>query len=70
MLQRIVLYSTLGVLLNTLAITFDTWSFWCVVGLFWASDQISRLELIDELNQELKAIRRRYNKDSNDNNNT
>ena len=74
MLQRIVLYSTLAVLLNALAITFESWAFWCVIGLFWASEQLSRMELVEQLNLELEALRRRNNnndsKDSNDNNNT
>jgi hypothetical protein len=73
MLQRIALYSTLAVLLNALAITFESWAFWCVIGLFWACEQLSRMELVEQLNQELEALRRRNNnnndsKDSNDNN--
>jgi hypothetical protein len=44
MLQRLVLYSTLGVLANALGHTWDSWQFWCLLGLFWAADQLARTE--------------------------
>jgi hypothetical protein len=44
MLQRIVLYATLGYLLDSLAIGFEHWGFWCVLGLFWASEVLARKE--------------------------
>ena len=47
MLTRIVLYSTLGTLLHALGHGWDTTEFWCVLALFWASDQLSRIELAD-----------------------
>ena len=65
MWTRIVLYTALGYVLDTLGAHWDTWGFWCIVGLFWACEQHTRLTLIDELNQELEAMRKRY-KDSND----
>jgi hypothetical protein len=68
MLQRIVLYATLGYLLDTLEVGFMHWGFWCVLGLFWASEQITRRELIEQLNEELKAMRRANGVDSTDNN--
>ena len=63
MLQRIVLYATLGYLLDALAIGFTHWGFWCVLALFWASEHMTRSELIEQLNQELQAMRKR--KDNN-----
>lgn len=44
MIQRIALYATLGMLLNALGHTWDSWEFWCVLGLFWACDLIARRE--------------------------
>ena len=58
MLQRIVLYATLGYLLDALAIGFDHWGFWSVLALFWASEHMTRRELIEQLNEELRAMRK------------
>ena len=41
-MTRLVLYATLGSLLSALGHEWDTWQFWCVAGLFWASDLLSR----------------------------
>ena len=56
MLTRIVLYSTLGTLLNVLGHSWDTTEFWCVLALFWASDQLTRIELA---NSQLAEQKRR-----------
>ena len=45
MLTRIALYSTLGYLISLLGHGWDTTEFWCVLALFWASDQLTRIEL-------------------------
>ena len=42
---RVILYSTLGYLLSVLGHGWDTTEFWCVLALFWASDQLTRIEL-------------------------
>ena len=63
MLQRIVLYATLGYLLDALAIGFTHWGFWCVLALFWATEHMTRRELIEQLNEELAEMRKR--KDNN-----
>jgi hypothetical protein len=68
MLQRLVLYATLGYLLDTLEVGFMHWGFWCILALFWASEQITRRELIEQLNEELKAMRKANGIDSTDNN--
>ena len=44
MIQRIALYSTLGVLCSVLGHAWDTWQFWSIVGLFWASEHLTRRE--------------------------
>jgi hypothetical protein len=57
MLQRLALYTTLGWLLLALEQTFTTWGFWCVVGLFWAAEHLTRAEVYDSLALELKRLR-------------
>lgn len=59
MLQRIALYATLGYLLDALAVNFTHWGFWCVVGLFWASEHLTRMEIIEQLQAELEALQQR-----------
>ena len=43
-MQRIALYATLGTLLDVLGHTWDSWQFWCILGLFFAADILSRRE--------------------------
>jgi hypothetical protein len=43
-LQRIALYTTLGLVLNAVGAEFNTWGFWCILALFWASETITRRE--------------------------
>jgi hypothetical protein len=44
MLQRIALYTTLGLVLSVLEIAWDTWAFWSIVALYWASEALTRRE--------------------------
>ena len=44
MLQRLALYTALGLTLSALEADFTHWAFWCVVGLFWASEVLTRRE--------------------------
>lgn len=44
MIQRIALYSTLGLLLQALGHAWDTWQFWSVLAMFWASESVSKRE--------------------------
>ena len=69
MLQRLTLYITLGLVLDAAGLAYNQSLFWCVLGLFIALEWLTRLELIEQLNNELQALRRGHNKDSNDNNN-
>jgi hypothetical protein len=57
MIQRIALYMVLGLTLNTMAVLPDSVGFWSIVALFWASEHMTRTELIEQLEQELRAAR-------------
>ena len=63
MLQRIALYATLGFLLDAMGTGWDHWGFWCILALFWATEHMTRRELIEQLNQELQALRKRHGLD-------
>ena len=43
-MTRIVLYATLGFLLDALGQSAGDWGFWCVLGLFICSDILARRE--------------------------
>lgn len=43
-LQRIALYTTLGLVLNAVGAEFNTWAFWSILALFWASETLTRRE--------------------------
>ena len=62
MIQRIALYATLGTLLDQgLECHWNTWQFWCVLALFWASEHLTRVEVVEDIQQEverLKALRK------------
>lgn len=59
LLTRLALYSALGLTLNALDQSVTSAGFWCVVGLFWASETLTRTELIQQLNDELAALKKR-----------
>lgn len=42
MLLELVLWGTIGALLNAVGYSFDTWQFWCFLGTYWAVSMISR----------------------------
>lgn len=78
MIQRIALYIVLGLVLDALGAGFDTWGFWCILALFWASETISRregleygmyitatlpIEALKEIQQLVKDIEDKENKD-------
>jgi hypothetical protein len=60
MIQRIALYATLGYTLDYIGAGVTTLGFWCIVGLFWASEIMTRRELIEQLNEELRALRKAH----------
>ena len=57
MITRIALYSTLGLVLNALGQQWDSWGFWATVALFWASEHLTRRELLEEIQQQVAALR-------------
>lgn len=64
MLQRIALYATLGYALDALGHSWDTWGFWAILGLFWASEHLARMEVVEQLQQELERMRAQAKKDT------
>ena len=44
MFQGLVLAITFGLLLTAVGWTFDTWQFWCFLGLFWCTDRMGRIQ--------------------------
>lgn len=65
MIQRIALYATLGLVLNVLEQQPDTWGFWLILALFWASEHMTRRELIEQLQAEVAAARAAAGLDNN-----
>ena len=64
MIQRAALYITLGLVLAALGQQWDSWGFWLVVALFWASEHMTRTELIEEIQQQVAALRAAKDTDS------
>ena len=44
MIQRIALYTVLGLVLNAVGAGFNTWGFWSILALFWAAETMTRRE--------------------------
>ena len=65
MIQRIVLYATLGAVLYSLEQSWDTWGFWAILALFWGSEHMTRRELWEQIQQQVAAWEAN-NKDSTD----
>jgi hypothetical protein len=63
MLTRLALYTALGLVLSALGATLDTWQFWSVVALFWASEHVTRIEVIEQIAEEVAALQQK-NKDT------
>jgi hypothetical protein len=55
MLQRIVLYATLGLVLDAAEVGATHWAFWCVLGLYLALEWVVRRETIEAVERELRA---------------
>jgi hypothetical protein len=67
MIQRISLYIVLGLVLNAVAVLPDSVGFWSILALFWASEHMTRTELIEQLQQELRAARQAAGLDTDNN---
>lgn len=57
MWTRIALYATLGTLLDALGLEVSTTGFWCVVGLFWASEHLARMDTIADIEAEVERLK-------------
>ena len=44
MIQAIVLWGTIGALLNAVGYTITTWEFWCFLTTYWAVERIGRIQ--------------------------
>jgi hypothetical protein len=40
----LILYGTLGLLLSAVGFKYDSWQFWCFLGLFWSVRHTARFE--------------------------
>lgn len=57
MLQRIALYAVLGLVLDAAKINIDHWAFWCILGLFLASEWMTRREVMETVQEYVTAVR-------------
>jgi len=57
MLQRIALYATLGLVLDAAQVGIDSWAFWCILGLFIASEWMTRREALESVQEYVQAVR-------------
>ena len=69
MIARLALYATLGALLHMLGHSADSTEFWCFVALFWAAERVREQEVIQGLQDELAAMRRRAEQQQEQDNN-
>ena len=75
MITRLALYATLGIVLGTLELTFDTTGFWLIMLMYWAMDQLSRrqgfedgivmtamlpIKDLERIQQEIREIEEEY----------
>jgi hypothetical protein len=57
MLQRLALYSALGLVLDALDQSIATAGFWCIVALFIASEWMTRREVWEDIEQQVEQLR-------------
>ena len=58
MLTRIALYAVLGTALDAMGHSVTSWQFWCIVGLFWAAEHLTRIEVIEDINEQVERIKK------------
>lgn len=66
MLQRLVLYATLGYVLDLSGSDYTTWQFWCVLALFLANSWMTRRETLEEIEAEVERIKEERRSKHND----
>ena len=69
MIQRIALYATLGYLLDALGQGANTLGFWCVLGLFFASETLTRVETLHQVQEHIDMMRKKQQQQGADNDN-
>jgi len=69
MLLRLTLYATLGLVLDALGQSVTGWGFWAVVGLFWASETLTRVQLVEQIQEEVAEWKRKHPEQNKDNSN-
>lgn len=57
MLQRIALYATLGMVLDAVELSITHWAFWSILGLFIASEWMTRRETMERVEEYIRAVR-------------
>ena len=63
MLARIALYSTLGYLCNSLGYKWNSYEFWCFLGLFWSAELLARQEVWSSIEAEVIALHKQQEVD-------
>lgn len=51
------MYATLGMVLDAAQVGIDNWAFWCILGLFIASEWMTRREVMEQVQQYVTAVR-------------
>ncbi len=69
MLQRLALYTTLGLVLDAVELTLTDWGFWCILALFIASEWLTRREIIEQVNAELAILKQQSKQQGTNNDN-
>lgn len=66
MFTRLALYAALGLVLDAIGQDITTAGFWCVVGLFIANEHLSRVDLLEQINNEVNELMRKDKEKRND----
>jgi divalent metal cation (Fe/Co/Zn/Cd) transporter len=66
MLQRLALYTTLVLVLDTAGLVYTDSMFWCVLGLFIANEWLTRHDVWQDIEREVQALRKRNQHNNND----
>ena len=67
MLLRLALYSTLGLVLDALGQSYNTWGFWCILALFISAEHLTRIQVVEDINAEVERIKQQRKAKDNSN---
>lgn len=48
MVQALILWATVGILLNAVGYSIDSWQFWCFFATYWAVERLGRIAGVTE----------------------